>query len=238
MREGSWREVRLDVASAGDIRSCIGGLRPGLVFYCSYDKALREITVDGARTAAAATSAVGGKFVLLSTDLVFDGGAGNYNEDMAATPTMPYGQLKVEEEVAVRNAAAGSLNLRPSLMWGESGWTRRPAYECGALENGEPVDAYADEWRTPVCVDDVARAAWELGCLDVSDIYHIGGPERLSRHQIARRLCTIYGFDTSLVREARRPEDRPRDTSLDSSRLVGLLEWKPQPMAAPSLSNV
>lgn len=232
MRPGPWREARLDVTSPTQVRGLIEQLRPGLTIYASYDKSRRDITVEGAQVAASATQSVGGRFVLISTDLVFDGSAGNYNEDMPAMPTMPYGQLKIEAEVAVRGAAPSAAILRPSLFWGESGAMMRPLYECDALSNGEPIDAYVDEWRSPVNVDDVARAVWDLGSLDVSDVFHLGGPERLTRYEIAMRLVQMHGFDPALVRQANRPADRPKDTSLDSTRLIALLGWSPVPMAA------
>jgi len=231
VRPGPWRDVRLDVTSPSEVRGLIERERPGLVFYTSYDKARSDITLDGARIAARAVSSLGGRFVFISTDLVFDGSTGGYTESVPATPIMPYGQLKLEAEVAVRDAAPSAVVLRPSLMWGESGIHLRPAYECDNLQRGEPIDAYADEWRTPVHVDDVTHAAWELGVTDVADVFHLGGPERLSRLELAQRLVTIHRFDPALVKEAKRPEDRPRDTSLNSTRLLALLDWAPRKVA-------
>jgi len=236
VRPGPWREALLDVTSPSAVRALIEKERPGLVFYVAYDKARRDVTVDGARAAASAAASAGARFVLISTDLVFDGQAGNYNEEMPATPIMPYGQLKVEAESAVRDASNASVILRPSLLWGESGSTLRPAYECDNLAAQQSIDAYSDEWRSPLHVDDAARAAWEVGVTDTEGIYHIGGPERLSRFELAKRLCTVFGLDAALVKEAQRPEDRPRDTSLDSTRLLGLLDWVPRAVAPIELT--
>ena len=231
MRPGPWRDVLLDVASPSAVRALIERERPGLVFYVAYDKARRDVTVDGARAAASAAAAAGARFVLTSTDLVFDGQAGNYSETMPANPIMPYGQLKLEAESEARDASNAAVILRMSLLWGESGITLRPAYECDNLLRALPIDAYADEWRSPLHADDAARAGWELGVSDAEGVYHFGGPERLSRLELARRLCAIHGFDTTLVREAKRPQDRPADTSLDSSRLLGYLGWTPRTVA-------
>ena len=79
-----------------------------------------------------------------------------------------------------------------------------------------PVTLYADEWRSPTHVDDLARASWELASLDVAGVYHMAGPERLSRLELGRILCALYHLDEGLIREAKRPPSRPRDTSLDS----------------------
>jgi len=198
------------------------------VVYIAYHKADRAVTVDGARTAARAAAEAGARFLLTSTDLVFDGEHAPYAEHAPAEPVMPYGTLKLEAEAAARDAHPEAVVLRVSLMVGASGDVRRPAYEVGRLEAGEPVDAYADEWRTPVHVDDVARAAWDLVLGEGAGTFHLGGPERMSRHTLARLTCRLHGFDEALVRQAQRPADRPKDVSLDSTRLIELLGWAPQ----------
>lgn len=203
----------------------------------AYDRADRAITVDGALAAARAASSAGARFLFTSTDLVFDGRAGNYSESSPASPIMPYGQLKIEAEAAVRDAAPGAVVLRPSLMVGESGVLMQPLYECGALMRGQEVTLYADEWRSPVHVDDVARASWDLVSGEVAGTFHLGGA-RLTRLELGRVLCAIHRFDVGLIREAKRPEDRPRDTSLDSGRLANLLGWQARDIAAGAKAGV
>jgi dTDP-4-dehydrorhamnose reductase len=229
---GAWRDTVLDVTSPPAVRALIERVRPGAVFYVAYHRADREVTVEGARAAALAAAALDARFLFTSTDLVFDGAAGNYDESVPAAALLPYGRLKLEAESAVRDALPTAVILRPSIMWGEGAGHLRPAYECDNLQRGRPVDAFADEWRSPLHVDDVARAAWELAVGDAAGTFHLGGPERLSRLQLARRVCALYGFDPTLVREAKRPEDRPKDTSLNSSRLIELLGWAPRALAA------
>lgn len=232
MRAGGWKDARLDVTSPPAVRSFLEQRKPGAVLYVAYHNADRSITVDGAEAAARAASQLGARFLFTSTDLVFDGSGSNYNETMPAAPIMPYGSLKLEAESAVRDACPTAVILRPALMAGESGVMLRPAYECSQLLRGLPVDLYTDEWRSPLHVDDVARACWDLVSLDVSGVYHLGGPQRMTRFELGRIVCGMYQFDPGLLREARRPEDRPRDVSLDSSRLVSLLGWKPRSLSA------
>lgn len=200
----------------------------------AYHTADRAITVDGARAAARAASGLGARFLLTSTDLVFDGRAGNYAETYPASPILPYGQAKLEAEAAVRDAAPGAVILRPSLFVGESGIILQPLFECSNLMRGQAVDLYGDEWRSPVHVDDVAGAAWDLVSGEVSGTFHWGGPQRLSRLELGLLLCDMHRFDRRLIREGKRPEDRPRDTSLDSRRLATLLGWQARSLASSS----
>ncbi len=238
MRPGNWRDLRVDVASPSAVHTLIERERPGAVLYVAYSSADRAITVDGARAAAKAAASLGARFLLTSTDLVFDGRTGNCSELVPATPIMPYGRMKIEAEAAVRDAAPGAVILRPSLFVGESGIMMQPVYECGSLMRGQPVNLYTDEWRSPVFVDDVARACWDLVSGEVSGTFHLGGPERLSRIELGRLVCRIFRFDERLIHEAARPEDRPRDTSLDSRRLANLLGWQARSITSLAKPNL
>ena len=227
VRPGNWREIQLDLGNAGTVRGLLEGERPGTVFFCAYDKTDPTVTVDAAVAAARAAAGLGAGFVLFSSDLVFDGEAGGYTEDAPLSPTSAYGAMKVQAEALVQAEHPGAQVIRTSLLVGESGLHMRPEYECEALVRGLPVTLYRDEWRSPTHVDDLARGAWELASLDVAGVFHLAGPERLSRLDLGRILCALYRLDEGLLREADRPASRPRDTSLDSRRAASLIGWAP-----------
>jgi dTDP-4-dehydrorhamnose reductase len=202
--------------------------RPSAVFFCAYDKSNPAVTVDAAVAAARAAVAGDARFVLFSSDMVFDGVTGGYAEDAPLAPANAYGAMKVQAEALVQAEHAGAQVIRTSLLVGESGIHMRPAYECETLVRGQSVTLYRDEWRSPTHVDDLARGAWELASLDVAGVYHLAGSERLSRLDLGRILCALYRLDESLIREADRPPSRPRDTSLDSRRAAALIGWAPR----------
>lgn len=231
VRPGNWRELHLDLATPTAARAVIEQERPSTVFFCAYDRTNPAVTVDAAVAAARAAVTQAARFVLFSTDLVFDGRDGPYAEDAPAAPVLAYGAMKLEAEALVAAEHAGALIIRTSLLVGESGVMLRPAFECDALVRGQSVSLYRDEWRSPTHVDDVARAAWELSLLDVAGVYHVAGP-RLSRLELGQVLCGLFRFSPALIREADRPASRPRDTSLDARRAAALLGWAPRPLAS------
>lgn len=222
----------LDVTRSSDIETVMRRARPGAVVYASYRTNDRSITTDGARLAARAAAKAGARFLFVSTDFVFGGEDGMYPESARAVPQTPYGMHKLEAEGHVQWEHEEAVVLRPALMTGDSFHHARPSYERGLLARGEPCAVYADEWRSPVHVDDVVGAIWALITMEVRGVYHLGGPQRMTRAELGRRICAAYGYDSELLREARRPADRPRDLSLDSSRLSSLLGWQPRPIDA------
>lgn len=227
---GNWKSALLDVTSPRKITELVERDRPNAVIYAAYQPGNRAVTVDGALNAAGAAAKAGARFLFISSDMVFDGAAGNYDELARAMPVLPYGTHKLEAEAHVWIEHEEAIILRPALMVGESFRFQRPAYECDLLARGRPCALYVDEWRSPVFVDDVVRAAWDLVSLDVHGIYHLGGPERMTRLQLGRLLCAGYRFDPALITEARRPAERPKDLSLKSARLAELLGWAARPI--------
>lgn len=238
MRPGNWSDLTLDASSPSALAGAFERERPTAVFFCSYSKSDRAITVDAPRQAARLAARHGARFVFFSTDLVFDGQRGQYAEDALVTPVLPYGALKAEAEAQVRVENPEAVIIRSSLLVGESGILLRPEYECGLMMRGQPATLYTDEWRSPVHVDDVARAAWELCGTDVAGLYHVAGPERLTRLELGRILCTMFRFSPALLREGPRPAERPRDTSLNCARVAALLGWAPGSLRAPAAAGV
>jgi dTDP-4-dehydrorhamnose reductase len=223
--------LHCDLAAPGSARRLIEERQPDTVFFCAYDKSNPAITVDAAVAAARAAAGLGARFALFSSDMVFDGQKGGYTEDSPLSPLSPYGEMKAEAEALVQAEHPGAVVIRTSLLVGSSGDMLRPAYECEMMVSRQPVTLYRDEWRSPTHVDDVARASWELVAHDVRGVYHIAGPERLSRVELGRILATLFRYKSARILEADRPPERPRDTSLDSSRAAALLGRTPRALS-------
>jgi dTDP-4-dehydrorhamnose reductase len=102
------------------------------------------------------------------------------------------------------------------------------------LSQGRPVSAHVDQWRSPTAGDQLPEVvARVLADPDLEGVFHCGGADRATRHETALLLCRVFGYDSALVRPTRAADQRsaaprPRDTSLESSRLaaaIGLAPW-------------
>jgi dTDP-4-dehydrorhamnose reductase len=198
-----------------------------------------------ASTAIAELSArAGARLLLVSTDLVFDGEQGWYREADAPAPLSVYGQTKAAAEQAVL-AAPRSVVVRVSLLFGPT-LIGRPAFfdgQLAALRERRPVTLFEDEWRTPLSLVTAARALAALVRSDCTGVLHLGGPERLSRLDMGRRLAAFLGADPSVLVPTRRqdapaPERRPRDTSLRSDRWRELFPGQPWPAWEDALGEM
>ena len=193
------------------------------------------------------------RLVQVSTDQVFDGSHGAWNEQDAPAPLHVYGRSKLAGERAVHAACPGALVVRLALLTGPAPPGRRSS--SGALREawarGESVRLFTDEVRTPLAVADAARALAELltadeawvpagggarPALPAGRIVHLGGDERLTRFELGRREALAAGVDPVRVLPTTRAAAgldrlRPADLTLDSARLVAFLGWRPRALA-------
>ncbi len=209
--------------------------RARLADCCRDPEGARRVNTAGTALLADLAAASCARLVYVSTDLVFDGEHAPYREEDPAEPASVYGNTKLAAEAAVRGTPRGVV-ARMSLLYGPS-LAGRPSFfdeQTAALREGRTVTLFADEWRTPLDLPTAARTLLALARSDATGLLHVGGPERMSRLEMGRRLAAFLGAAWANLVEARRadvpsPEFRPRDTSLDSSRCRALFPALPWP---------
>jgi dTDP-4-dehydrorhamnose reductase len=196
----------------------------------------RRVNVEATKLLAELAAEI--PFVLFSTDLIFDGRKGNYAETDPANPLHIYGETKVAaEEVVLKNPR--HLVTRTSINYGASRAGSRSFNEQLrlALQTGQGMTLFTDEFRSPVPAVETARAVWELAEKGCAGIIHVAGAEKLSRWQIGQLLVKRWP-EIKIKIESGSAKDFPGppralDTSLDISKvqkilsapLPGLAEW-------------
>jgi dTDP-4-dehydrorhamnose reductase len=177
-------------------------------------------------------------FFFFSTDLVFDGKAGNYDEAATPNPLSVYAETKVAAECIVLKNPRHTV-IRTSLNGGTSPTGDRGFNEemRRTWEAGGTLKLFTDEFRSPIHARTTAQAVWELVQANQPGIYHVAGSERLSRWRIGELVAARWAklnprIEPGSLREYRGAPRAP-DTSLDcrkaqkllSFQLPGLSEW-------------
>lgn len=241
--------IAMDLADPASIERAFEAARPAAVVHsgaiaspdaCERDPDLaRRVNAEATKTLATLCGRSGARLVLISTDLVFDGEKGRYDEDDAPNPLSVYGRVKLEAEEHALSRAPGAVVVRICAAYGRL-LGGRPCFAdeiVAALSRGEPIGAFTDQWRSPTAADFLADVLLRiLNAPDLSGVFHWGGAERASRFEAAIALCRAFGCDEKLVRPSRMNDrkvlaPRPRDSSLDSSRLSAALGVAPTTMA-------
>jgi dTDP-4-dehydrorhamnose reductase len=168
-----------------------------------------EVNVEGTRnllTHAPASTRV----VQLSSDHVFSGDTGPYDEESPSDPISVYGKTRVAAESLVA-ARAGTLSIRPGLWIGPS-YNRRIGHLDWLRDRHRrqlPMTIVADEYRSAVWAEEAARRAWELARSQLTGVRHIVATRTVSRPDLARHLDRTLAIGAALSFENRRERKTP-----------------------------
>ncbi len=244
--------VALDLSSRDSVEAAFEAARPGAVVhsaaladvdYCQrHPEEAQRVNVGGTEAVAAAAARRGLPLVTLSTDTVFDGTRAGLAEDALPRPLQVYGRTKLAAEQAALALCPGACVLRVCLVIGRGHGGRGTATEAiaWALRAGRRVRLFTDQYRTPIDADSVADAVILALDRNGHGLYHLGGPERVSRHALGQRVASVLGLSPAGIEPAAyadAPGDgpRPADVSLDSGRARAELGWTPRGLDAAIL---
>ncbi|MEV6302048.1 sugar nucleotide-binding protein [Actinoplanes sp. NPDC051861] len=214
--------VRLDIRDPGDVRRVLASVRPDAVIHAAAGRDRNDwpATADGAAHVAVAAFQAGVRMVHVSSDAVFSGRLGEYDEEALPDPVYAYGAAKAAAETAVRAILPSAAVVRTSLILGDG----NGAHEILTrdLIAGRVSGAlFTDEIRKPVHVDDLADALLELAGSDYRGVLNVAGADALSRYDLGVLVARRDGLDPSLIPAASLAAlglNRPPDLRLITSR--------------------
>ncbi len=168
------------------------------------------------------------KLVFISTDYIFDGINGPYDENAKANPLSVYGKHKWEAEQLVMAASAKNLVLRITNVYGDE--IRGKNFVARIFEQAMnhqkltlklPVDQYA----TPINAHDIARCLYLLLKDDKSGVYNISSSDFLNRVELAMKIIGYfpdaqYDLFSMSTQELNQPAPRPLKGGLKNDKFL------------------
>jgi dTDP-4-dehydrorhamnose reductase len=213
---GPW--PRLDISDRQATLDLLAATKPDVVVHTAAGRNPHDwaVIADGSAHVASAARQVGARMVHVSTDAVFGGDRGPYDESALPAPVNLYGSAKAAAETAVKETA---LIVRISLVLGGGNHEQ-------LVHQGAPH--YTNALRSPIHVEDLARALVELAESDLAGVVHLSGADDVSRYELARLIALRDGLDPDAIPRAEAAMPYPLDTRLRStrwSRLPGAREF-------------
>lgn len=163
--------------------------------------------------------------IFLSSDYVFDGAHGGYDDDVPTRPTTEYGRQKAEVERELPNRASDWLVLRLSKIFGVE---KRDGTLCdemaAALSHKQRIRAAVDQRFCPTLMADLVTASMAAQSRGLHGIVNTCGPVACSRYDLAKELLAALRVDEDLIEPVSLHDlpgmrGRPLDTSMICSRL-------------------
>jgi len=236
--------IKLDLADLEKIKQVVQEIKPNIVIHlaaitnvdlCETEKKLAH-TINAISTATLAKQAakIGAFFVYVSTDYVFDGQNGMKKEEDAPGPLGYYGATKLEGELSLNNFASGWAIVRTSTPFGIHPKKKSfPLWIKESLESNKEIKVLTDQFTSPTYVPNLSKMIIEVATRQINGIIHLAGASRISRYQLASMIAEKLGLDKELLLKATTEEmnwkaKRPKNSSLDVSKAIEILDEKPQ----------
>ncbi len=236
---------QLDITNRADVKSLASAYKPDIIINtaamtdvdgCETDKvAAWSINVDGLKNLIIAARRIDGcRVVQISTDYIFDGKSGPYDEQSRAAPLSYYGKSKLAAENALISSAVKGIIVRTQVLYG-TGYEIRPnfvSWVLSQLEIGAPFRVVDDQTGNPTLADDLAWGILKLLERNCEGVYHVSGTEALDRFSFARKIADIFEFDPGLISRTTSAEigqaaNRPADSTFITLKFEAAAGWRP-----------
>jgi dTDP-4-dehydrorhamnose reductase len=227
MAETTLRSAIPDLGPGDAVILLAGHISPAWIF--ANPEAANRLNLDCSKRVVDEAAAAGARLVFVSTDQVFDGKTGGYDETSKPHPMNLYGRLKAAMEIHVLATMNGVI---ARTGW-NVGWQRGqhcPVAQCyEALLKPNAHMAY-DNFFNITDVEDTARGLLALAAdtPPAHRIYHLVSAPEVSRVELARLLAvdSLWGaemhFEAVPFSSISYSEPRPTRAFLRSSRLAAL----------------
>lgn len=192
--------VRLDIRDPADVRRVVAAVRPDAIIHTAAGRDRNDwpATADGAANVAVAAATSGVRLVHVSSDAIFSGRAGEYDEDALPDPVYAYGAAKAAAETAVRAVLPSAAVVRTSLILGD-GHGAHEVLTHDLIAGRAQGALFTDEVRKPVHVDDLADALVELAGGSYRGVLNVAGADAVSRYDLGLLVARRDGLDPGAV---------------------------------------
>jgi dTDP-4-dehydrorhamnose reductase len=201
----------LDVRDAATVARVVGAAKPAYVIVpaaaahverCELEaQRTYEVNVVGTSHLVDAANEVGAAVVYFSSDYVFDGADGPYDELAPTNPISQYGVQKLSAEHLIMQRATEALIVRTTVVYGPEPQGKNFIYRLlAALRKGEEIAVPMDQISTPTYAPALADAVFDLLAAGVRGVINVAGRELATREEFAREAASAFGEDPTLVR--------------------------------------
>ncbi len=211
--KGLCRYTHLDVTQPSEVTAVVEDFGPHVVVNCAAmsDVAACDehrsdawaVNARAVKTLAKECRQTGTRLVQVSSDFVFNGKRGPYNETARPDPVNYYGRSKLAGENHLRESGRSNWALvRTVLLYGPARDLSRfniVRWIIDQLSAGETLHMVDDQHRTPTHVDDLATGIEQLISREKTGIYHMSGPDLVSIYELACMVAEVFDLDASRI---------------------------------------
>jgi dTDP-4-dehydrorhamnose reductase len=206
----SFKSIQAELTEAGTLERLFEEIKPEAVIHCaaianvddceSKPELAEEINAILPGRISALAAEYKAKMLHISTDAVFDGTEGNYSETDEPNPLSVYARTKLDGEKAVLFANPQAMVARVNFYgWSLSGTRSLAEFFVTNLAAGNPLKGFSDVHFCPMMVLDLTATLMEALKKDLYGLYHVVGPQAMSKYEFGQAIARKFGFDPALI---------------------------------------
>ena len=235
--------TKLNLSNLDDIHKIFKKFQPDVIIHCAAltdvekcemePKLANLINAKATEIIAKETERLGSYLIYLSTDYIFDGKKGLYNETDFPNPLNHYGKTKLAGEKTVETNTSKWCIIRTSTPFGTNSSKKTfPVWLLENLQKNKEVNILEDQFTSPTYVPNLSKMILEIVTRNLEGFFHLAGSTRISRFEFAKLIAKKLNLDSSLLNPVKIDTmpwnaTRPLDSSLDISKINSILRTKP-----------
>jgi dTDP-4-dehydrorhamnose reductase len=183
----------------------------------------------------AACEATNAFLLHLSTDFIFDGEAGPYDEEAVANPISYYGDSKLAAEHIITKSKLDWAIARTVLVYGiahDMSRTNIVLWVKKSLEEGKEIKVVDDQLRSPTLAEDLAQGCLLIAEQKAKGVFNISGSDLLTPYAMAIKTAKFFNLSTTTMQRAdsstfTQTAKRPPKTGLLIEKARTVLGYEP-----------
>jgi dTDP-4-dehydrorhamnose reductase len=194
-----------------------------------------KVNVKGVEYLAEASRVLDAHLIHISSDYIFDGTKGPYNEKDKPNPLGYYGRTKLASENALKISGAMYTILRTNVLYGMAKNSRPDfvRWVISQLKSNKEIRIVTDQYNNPTFTDDMVQVISKIIEFRKQGLYNIGGKDFLSRYEFARMIADYFDLSNSLIipistEELNQTAKRPLKSGLITLKAETELGFKPR----------
>ncbi len=236
--------TKLDITNKKDVQRVFKEFYPDYIINtaaytnvdgCESEKEVSwKVNVLGVENLIKYSTGLDAKILQISTDYVYDGKSGPYDEQDLPNPVSAYGRSKLAAENLLHANQSKSAIIRTNVLYGpaKKGRPDFVKWVVTSLREGKKINIVTDQINNPTFLDDLTQGVSKIIEFGKSGIYNIGGKEFLSRYEFTLRIADYFNLDKSLINkivtaDLNQPARRPLKSGLIILKAETELGYKP-----------
>lgn len=232
-------QIKLDILEKEALCKIIEKIDPDCIINCVANTKIDfleknpdiaySINSEGVKIIAQVSKQYKIRLIHISTDNVFDGIKGMYNEEDKTNPVNVYGKSKEKAEQFVRDISDNYVIIRTNFYGIDPRGRDLLTTILNSLKTNKSIIGFEDIIYNPLEVSNLSQIIHEIVSTDFKGIIHLASDEVISKYDFAVKIAEIFGHKMELIKKGKVKDAnliavRPKNVSLSNNKARNLLK--------------